>query len=467
MAAQERSDAGSAGPVVAGEGYSRIAEIGWPVALSNSSIALFMIANLFWIGHLGTTAVAAVSLCGHVLFILFGLTQIVHTGSVALVSRAVGAEDRAAAWQAAMHSIALGTGMGCAMALAAPFLAPPIIGFFGVSEAVMAEAVPYLEVSLFSQTLVFLGMAMGACYQAAGDTRTPMWINIGAVSLNVVIDPLFIFAPGEVFFLGLDVGWLGLGVVGAAWADIAAHIFGMSFFVLWSWLRSWPLPRPSGAALRLRVREFWRIVNIGVPASISLMARPVSTFILLRVIASFGDAAVAAFGIALRAYNINWIPLAGLTAAVATLVGQNLGARRPDAATRVVRQGLWLSVSLGVLFTVFYTSIAEQFVAFFDDSPEVVAVGARFLRILAFSMWASSATTPLVAAMNGAGDTKVPMMAAFLANWPVKLPLAWALAVPLGYGLDGVWIALFASILLEAALIVGWFRTGRWKTREV
>ena len=202
---------------VAGAGYRRIAELGWPVALSSSSMALFMIANLFWIGHLGTISVAAVSLCGHVLFILFGLTQIVHTGSVALVSRAVGSGDGAGAWQAAMHSIALGTGMGFGMALAAPFLAPPLIGFFGVSETVMAEAIPYLEVSLFSQTLVFLGMAMGACYQAAGDTRTPMWINIGAISLNVVIDPLFIFEPGEVSFLGVDVGWLGLGVVGAAW----------------------------------------------------------------------------------------------------------------------------------------------------------------------------------------------------------------------------------------------------------
>ena len=208
-------------------------------------------------------------------------------------------------------------------------------------------------------------------------------------------------------------------------------------------------------------------MNVGVPASISMMARPVSTFILLRVIASFGDAAVAAFGIALRAFNLNWIPLAGLTAAVATLVGQNLGARQPETAARVVRQGLALSVTLGVIFTLFYTSIAEDFIAFFDDSPEVVEVGARFLRILALSMWASSGTTPLVAAMNGAGDTKVPMIAAFLSNWPIKLPLAWVLAVPLGWGLDGVWTALFVSILLEAALIVAWFRTGRWKTREV
>ncbi|MFP6664498.1 MAG: MATE family efflux transporter [Deltaproteobacteria bacterium] len=456
-----------AAPPAPGSGYRKMFALAWPIALSNSSIALFLIANLFWIGHLGTTAVAAVSLCGHVLFILFGLTQIVNAGTVALVSRAVGAGRGEEAWDASLHAIVLGVGMGLTLGLLAPFLAPPIIHFFGVSSAVDALAIPYLEISLFSQTLIFLGMAMSASYQAAGNTRTPMWINIGAVTLNVIIDPLFIFAPGEREILGFDIGWLGLGVSGAAWADIVAHICGMSFFVGWSWYRSWPFPKPDTAKLRLRLDQFWRILQVGVPASVSMMARPVSTFFLLKVIASFGDSAVAAFGVALRAFNINWIFLAGLTAAVSTLVGQNLGARRPEAAVRVVRRGLRVSISLGILFVFVYSSIAEQFIGFFDSSPVVVEVGARFLRILAFSMWASSATVPLVAAMNGAGDTKAPMIAAFVSNWVIKLPLAWALAVPFGYGLDGVWVGLFVSILLEAALIVAWYRTGRWKTKEI
>lgn len=450
-----------------GSGYRQIFALGWPVALSNSTVALFLVANLYWIGHLGTTAVAAVSLCGHVLFILFGFTQIVHTGTVALVSRGVGSGDYEGAWFASMHAIALGVGMGLVLLGLAPWISPAAIGFFGVSEEVGALAIPYLSISLFSQVLMFLGMAMSASYQAAGDTQTPMWINVGAVGINVVIDPLFIFAPGEEFLFGIDIGWLGLGVPGAAIADIVAHVFGMSFFVAWSWWRSWPLPRPVGARLRFRLSEFSRIVRIGVPASISMMARPVSTFILLRVIASFGDASVAAFGIALRAFSLNWIPLAGLTAAIATLVGQNLGAQLPDQASRAVGRGLRISIALGFAFMVFYGSVAEQFIALFDDSPEVVSIGSSFLRILAVSMWASSATVPLVAAMNGAGDTRAPMLAAFISNWLIKLPLAWALAVPLGYGLDGVWTAMFVSIVLEAALIIGWFRTGRWKLKQV
>ena len=450
-----------------GSGYRQIFALGWPVALSNSTIALFLIANLYWIGHLGTTAVAAVSLCGHVLFILFGFTQIVHTGTVALVSRGVGAGDGEGAWTAAMHAIALGVGMGLLLFGLAPWISPAAIGFFGVSDEVRGLAVPYLSISLFSQMLMFLGMAMGAAYQAAGDTRTPMWINVGAVSINVVIDPLFIFAPGEVDFFGLDVGWLGLGVSGAAFADIVSHFIGMSIFVGWSWWRSWPLPRPPGARLRFRVSEFARMIKIGVPASISMMARPVSTFILLRVIASFGDASVAAFGVALRAFNLNWIPLAGLTAAISTLVGQNLGAKLPEQAAGAVGRGLRISIALGFVFMVFYGTIAEQFIAFFDDSPEVVSIGSSFLRILAVSMWASSATVPLVAAMNGAGDTRAPMLAAFFSNWPIKLPLAWALAVPFGFGLDGVWTAMFLSIVLEAVLIIAWFRTGRWKLKQV
>ena len=176
---------------------------------------------------------------------------------------------------------------------------------------------------------------------------------------------------------------------------------------------------------------------------------------------------MAAFGITLRAYNINWIPLGGIVAAVSTLVGQRLGAREAAAAERLVHRSAAAAAVLGIAFWIGYGTFAREFIAFFDDAPEVVAIGGRFLAILAATMAFSAMTVPLVAAMNGAGDTRVPMIAAFLANWPVKLPLAWALAVPFGYGLEGVWWGIFVSVLLEAALVALWFRRGAWKTRVV
>ena len=452
-------------PATSGD-VRRVFQLAWPVALTQSSVTLLLTANLFWIGHLGTIAVAAVALCSHILFLGFCLTQIVFAGALAVISRRVGEGRPEAAWNAALHASVLGVLIGGAIGLAAWWLAPLLLHFFGAGAEIEALAIPFLRITLAGQALFFVPMALAAAYQGAGDTRTPMRVNVIIVLVNAVIDPFFIFAPGEVHVAGFSLGWLGAGVRGAAIADLVSAAFGLVLFLALVWRRG-PFPRPHGRRFAVTPAELGRIARIGVPACISMIARPLSTFFLLRVVASFGPPAVAAFGITLRAYNINWIPLGGVAAAVATLVGQRLGARDPAAAERLVLRSAWAMAALGLVFWIGYGAYSREFVAFFDDAPEVVAIGGRFLAILAASMAFSAATVPLVAAMNGAGDTRVPMMAAFLANWPVKLPLAWALAVPFGYGLDGVWWGLFVSVLLEAVLVALWFRRGRWKTRAV
>jgi putative MATE family efflux protein len=444
----------------------RVFELAWPVALSQSTVTLLLTANLFWIGHLGTVAVAAVALCSHILFLGFCLTQIVFGGALAIISRRVGEGRPDAAWDAAFHAGVLGAVLGGGIGLASWWLAPLLLRFFGAGAEIEALAIPFLRITLGGQAFFFVPMALAAAYQGAGDTRTPMRINVVVVLLNALIDPFFIFAPGEIEIAGFSPGWLGAGVRGAAIADLVASATGMATFLGLVWMRG-PFPRPRGRPIAVAPSELWRIARIGVPACISMLARPLSTFFLLKVVASFGAPAVAAFGITLRAYNINWIPLGGVAAAVSTLVGQRLGAHEPRAAERLVRNSAWAMAALGLGFWVGYGTYAREFIAFFDDDFAVVEIGSRFLAILAASMAFSAATVPLVAAMNGAGDTRVPMIAAFLANWPVKLPLAWALAVPLGYGLDGVWWGLFVSVVLEAAIVALWFRRGEWKTRTV
>jgi Na+-driven multidrug efflux pump len=198
-----------------------------------------------------------------------------------------------------------------------------------------------------------------------------------------------------------------------------------------------------------------------------MIARPLSTFLLLKVIASFGTAAVAAFGIAIRAFGVNWIPYSGVTVAVSALVGRSLGAHRVAEAEGVVRRGVVVTTLLGVLFCILYYVFAHEIIGAFDDEPSVVAAGATFLQLVALSFLFNGPTLPLGSAMNGAGDTKPPMLAAFLANWPVKLPLAWALAVPYGWGVDGVWVAMFISIVFEALLMFAWYRRGTWKRKRV
>jgi len=453
-------------PRSTGGTYRRIWEIAWPVSISTSTITLLTLVNLFWIGHLGTAAVAAVSLGGNILFIVFGISDIVYTGTVAIVARRLGEGRHREAFNASVHAVCLAVLLGGLVALIGGVGAPAIVGFFDAGVAVEGLAVTYLRIMFVCQVFLYVATALRAIYQAAGDTRTPMLINVAVVAANGVLDPFFIFDPGRVTIAGMRLGWLGWGVDGAAIAAALSAAAGMLLLLAVSVVLGRPF-RWSLRAVRLEPAEFWRALRVGVPASVTMIARPLSTFLLLKVIASFGTAAIAAFGIALRSFSVNWIPYSGINAAVATLVGHSLGARDVREAERVVQRGLVMTTTLGVLFCVVYYALSREIIMAFDHEAAVVAAGVPFLKLMALSFLFSAPMFPLVSAMNGAGDTKPPMITAFLANWPVKLPLAYVLAVPLAYGIDGVWLGMLVSIVFEALVIFGWYRRGAWKRRAV
>jgi putative MATE family efflux protein len=448
-------------------GYRRLWQIAWPVAISTSTVTLLTLVNLFWMGHLGTVALAAVSICGHILFIAFGLSNIVYTGALAIVSRRVGEGDRGAAFHAMRHGVLLGGVLGLAVAVVGYVTAPAVMGFFGAGADVEAIGVSFLRISYIGQVPLFISVALSACYQAAGDTRTPMLMNVGVVLANGLADPYFMFAPGQVQVAGIPLGWLGLGPNGAAIAALLAGVLGCVVLLGFSVLYRRPFAAPAGGAQPIAPAELWRMFRIGTPASLTMISRPLSTFLLLKVIASFGTPAIAAFGIAMRSFSVNWIPYSGIHVAVSALVGQSLGARRIDAAERVVHRGLIITTALGVCFCVLYYGWAGDIMRAFDQDPTVVAAGETFLKLIALSFLFSGPMLPLGSAMNGAGDTKPPMIAAILANWGFKLPLSYALAIPFGYGIDGVWIGMFASIVLESLVMFAWYARGTWKTKRV
>ncbi len=466
-AAQLSLPAGEASLPTAASTYRRIWELAWPVSISTSTVTLLTLANLFWIGHLGTVAVAAVSLCGNILFIVFGIANVVYIGALAIVARRVGEGNLAAAFQAVLHAVCLGALLGAAVALIGHASAPLFVHFFDAGAEVESTAIAYLRISFIGQIFLFISLALSASYQAAGDTRTPMLFNGAVVTCNALLDPFFIFSPGQVVMRGVPLGWLGWGVNGAAIAALLSGAAGCALFLGTSFVRGKPIARPAHQRLALTLSEFRRMLRIGMPASVSMVARPLSTFLLLKVVASFGTAAIAAFGIALRSFSVNWIPYSGINTAISTLVGQNLGRRRVEEATRVVVRGLVLNALLGACFCIVYYAFSTQIILAFDREPAVVAAGAPFLKLMALSFLFSAPMFPLVSAMNGAGDTQPPMIAAFLANWPIKLPLSYVLALPLGYGINGVWIGMFVSIVFEALVMFAWYQRGTWKTKRL
>jgi Na+-driven multidrug efflux pump len=208
-------------------------------------------------------------------------------------------------------------------------------------------------------------------------------------------------------------------------------------------------------------------LRIGIPASIAVISRPLSTVLIQRILAMFGSGPIAGFGVGLRWIGLNFIFFGGLGIAISSLTGQYLGAGDPEGAERMMRRGLLVGFIFQALSTFIYFLFAPQLVAFMDPSTQTVEAGSAFIRWVVVSFLVSSVGGIAAAAMTGAGDTRPIMVISILSNWIIKLPLAWALAIPLGAGVPGVWQAMFVSLLIEGAAMLYWYKKGRWKTKKV
>lgn len=441
--------------------YPAIWRIAWPVMVNMGAHTLYSLVDLYWIGTLGTDAIAAVSLCGNILFSLFGLTIITQAGTLAMVSRRIGAQQllgRDGAEGVATQALQLSLVLGALVAGIGMFAARPVLELFDASPATTEHGVDYLLPMLAGYLTIFPAMALGACFTAIGDTRTPMRIGIAANLLNAAIAPFFIF------------GWAGLpalGVGGAALAALLCQVlaFAAQLHLVRTRITLFPHPR----FLRWYGTGAWgRLLAIGIPGGLGSLTRPFSTLFLMKLMAGFGPAGIAAFGIAVRSLMPTWLYYEGLATAVGTLTGHSLGRGDAPSVRRLVRRAVLLSCGLSLLIGLPYWFGAREVVGLFEKSnAEVLDYGALFVRLLVVANLSTAFGLVCSSVMNGAGSTRMPMVVAILSNWAIKLPLAYFLAVELGWGVPGVWWGMFVSILFESGANALGYRSGRWRHARV
>lgn len=441
--------------------YRSIWRLGWPVMVNMGAHTLFTLVDLYWIGSLGTDAIAAVALCGNIMFSMFGLTIIVEIGTLAMVSRRIGAQNLTGpdgAESVAGQAMHLSLLLGALVAVLGMLAARPVMQLFDASSAVTELGTDYLVPTMAGFLAMFPGMALGATFTATGDTRTPMVVGVVFNVLNAVLDPFLIFGWG---------GLPALGVAGAALASLICQLLGLlALFQLYR-RRDLGFPRPR--LLRGYGVSAWsRLLRIGVPGGLGALTRPFSTLFLLKVIASFGPAGVAAFGITVRSMSFTWLYYGAMSTAVATLTGQSLGRRDLEGIRRLVGKSLRLSVLISIGLGLLYFSFAREIVGVFEhENPLVLDLGASFMRLLVLANLTTAFSAVWAAVMQGAGDTRPPMVIAILSNWVVKLPLAWWLAIPRGVGVEGIWWAMAISIVFEAGAMLVWYRRDRWMHAKV
>jgi putative MATE family efflux protein len=439
---------------------SSVVKLAWPVMVSNLLQTLTTTVDLIMVGSLAgvaASAVAAVGLGGQFLFLFFGVMISISAGTVALVARAIGAGDRAGANEVLKQSLVLGGLLSIPLTLLGVVFARPMLAVFGAEPDVVDLGAPYIQVisfSVFFQFLTFLGTA---ALRGAGDTITPLWIGVVVNVVNVVANYNFIF--GNAFVPALGVVGAGIGTsiayaVGAA-ATLLVFLRGRGKLVLnvhGRWMR--------GDLVR-------RIFRIGWPAAFEQMLFHIALLFWIAMVVVFGTEALAAHQIGLRIQMFAFMPGFGFAIAATALVGQNLGARRPDEAERKGREATKWAVAImgGTAAGIFV--LAPWIARVFIRDEAVIALTVTFIRIHSLSIPAVGAFFAIDGALKGAGDTRYPLLTSFTGLFGIRLPLSFLLGFTLSIGLVGVWASLVVEYWCRAALISVRFRRGRWKTLKV
>ena len=428
-----------------------------PMILEMSMESLFAVVDIFWVAHLGDKAVATVGLTESMLVIIFGIAIGVSVAATATVARRIGERNPKAASHAAAQAILLGAAITLAIGIPGGFAAGRLLEALSGSAELAVYGAPFTRIMLFCMPSVTMLFLFNAIFRGAGDAVVAMralWIGN---AVNLALDPLFIFGLGPI---------PAFGVTGAAIATSTGRSVGALYGL-------WNLTRGRGE-IHLR-RHHWKLdlplmkqfVAIALPATIQNLV-PMSSWLgLMRIVAMFGSVTIAGYTIAIRIVIFSLLPAWGLSNAAATLVGQNLGAHKPDRAERsVLRCGVYNMIFLLVVGIAFIL-LAEPLVRLFTSDPGIGAVAAKSLRIFSYGYFFWALGMVLLHACSGSGDTHTPTWINFGAFWICQVPLAWVLAQPFGFGPAGAFTAVPIAYFFFAAASFLVFRRGKWKLVKV
>ena len=433
-----------------------VALLAIPMVLEMAGESAFAVADAFFVARLGGEALAAVGLTESVLEIIYAIAIGLSMSTTAMVARRFGEKNERAAARTAVQAIAVGIATSIILGAAGVIWAPQLLRMMGATPETVEIGSTYTRIMYGTMGVIVLLFLNNAIYRGAGDAAMAMrsvWLANG---INIVLDPLLIFGLGP---------FPELGLTGAAVATTIGRGTGVAY-QFWGFSRGRRL-RVEASDVRLDLRIVRRLLRISGGGVGQLLVSQASYIGLIRILAGYGTAVLAGYVVAIRVVIFIIMPAWGLSNAAATLVGQNLGARKPERAERAVYvTGVWNMLFMAVI-TVLFVTFASEIIAPFIAEPESHASGTRALRIISYGYVFYAWGMVMLQAFNGAGDTATPTKLNFVIFWLFQLPLAWILARTLGLGPVGVYWAIAIAYSLSAVVGILLFRRGRWKEKEL
>ena len=428
-----------------------------PMVLELVLESTFAVVDIFFVGKLGASAVATVGLTETYLFLLYSIAMGLAMGVTALIARRVGEGAGTEASVTAAQALWIAVLASVPFAIAGIVWARELLALMGADAWTLEHGVGYMQWMLGGNVVILLLFVINAIFRGAGDAAIAMRVLWVANGLNIVLDPLLIFGWGP---------FPELGIEGAAIATNIGRGVGV-LMQLWILFRGGQHIRVLTSQLAWRAGVAWQIVRTSLGGVGQMIVAMTSWIFLMRILASIGSEAVAGATIAIRVMMFTMMPAWGMSNAAATLVGQNLGAQQPERAEASVWQIGWYNMGYLLAISVLFFLFPQGIVGFFSDDAKVVAVGAEWLRILSYALFVYGWWMVSVQAFNGAGDTATPTWINVVFFWLIQIPLAWLLALHLGWQETGVFWAVFVSETSVGLFTLWLFSRGRWKTAQV
>lgn len=426
-------------------------ELAWPSILTNLLFSVIGIVSIKIVGSLGAEAVAAVTTGHRIFFGLQAILMAISAGTTALVARAWGARDYVEA--ARVTSVSLWISNGVAIVLMVPCIiwAFEIASIFGLDENPTRLAADFIQYLSVFNIAFSINMILGAALRAAGDTKTPLWIGVITNIVNVILVILLVH--------GLY-GFPALGVVGAAIANgISFAVGGIIFLFLYYSGRMGVGVGGRGSLTEGRVRQ---LVHIGYPAGVEQFVFQVGFIAFLWLVAFFGTAPYAAYGVGVQILSISFVVGFGFSIAGATLVGQHMGAGDAAGAVRSGWRALVLAIGSMVGLSIVIAIFANEIARYLIDDDEVVRLTVIFIYIMALVQPLMAVEFTLGGCLRGAGDTRFPLMATMIGLCGVRVGLA-ALFVVLDFSVEWIYAALIGDYIVKAIMLLARFHGGKWQ----
>ena len=428
-----------------------------PMVMEMAMESIFAVADVFWVAHLGADAVATVGLTESLLTIIYTAAMGLSIGATALVARRTGEQDPDGAARAAGQSVILGLFVALAIAAVAAPNASRLLRVMGASEQLIESGVGFTRVMLGGNATVLLLFMLNAVFRGSGDAAIAMRVLWLGNILNIVLGPCFIFGWGPFPQLGVTGAAVATNLGrGTAVACQLAILFGGRSRV-----------RLNMHHLRLDFALMRSVLRLSGSGTIQILIATASYVGLVRILSVFGSDALAGYTIGMRVIMFALLPAFGLSNAAATMVGQNLGAKRPDRAEQAVwTAALYNMIFLGAVGVVFLAA-APYIADFFTSDPSVRPFAIGCLRTVSLGFVFYAYGMVLTQAFNGAGDTWTPTILNLFVFWLWEIPLAWWLSTHAGFEARGVFMALTIAYSTLAVVTAILFRRGGWKKTNV